>query len=155
MRHRHVWLLSCSLVACAAPPPPPVAPAAAVATPEAEHHHHGELHLPPVGPSVRVTFEGKSSEVVMTSLAPTGPVPLLALFHAAWPQADPAALHFDLTGSDGFHPASRPPCVRLLTGAEIAAARIDVVTHDVSFDETVQLPGCYRVHAVVAMDGTK
>jgi hypothetical protein len=64
-------------------------------------------------------------------------------------------LHFDLVGSDGFHPMSRPKCTQLLTGVEIAAARIDVITHDVSFDDGLNLPGCYRVKAVVSMDATR
>ncbi|MFI5301284.1 MAG: hypothetical protein ACHREM_24635 [Polyangiales bacterium] len=68
---------------------------------------------------------------------------------------DPAALTFDLTGSDGFHPTSRPRCPRLLTGAEIAAVRIDAVTHDVSLDKSVTIAGCYWVKAVVASDGVQ
>jgi hypothetical protein len=134
-----------SLAACATPPPTVV---------ESEHHH--ELHLPPVGPLVRVTLDGKSVEVPLSSLPHDGTVaPLLGLWRAAWPTEDASLLHFDLTGSDGFHPSSRPPCARWLTGAEIATAHIDLVTHDVSFDDAVKLPGCYRVKAVVAMEGVR
>jgi hypothetical protein len=32
---------------------------------------------------------------------------------------------------------------------------MNVVTHDISFDEGLVLPGCYHVHAVVAFDGVK
>jgi hypothetical protein len=105
---------------------------------------------------VKVTLDGKSADVALATLAHEGTAaPLAALFQAAWPGQDPRALHFDLTGSDGFHPASRTPCAALLTSAQIAAARIDVVSHDVSFDSTLQLPGCYRVKAVVAMDAVR
>jgi len=129
----------------------PVADPAPVAS---EHHH--ELHLPPVGPLVHITLDGKSVDVPIASLPHEGTVaPLVALWRAAWPADDPSTLHFDLTGSDGFHPSSRPPCARWLSGAEVAAAHIDVVTHDVSFDDTVKLPGCYRVKAVVAMEGAR
>ena len=128
-----------------------------VTAPDGTHHH--ELHLPPVGPTIRVTLAGTSIEVPTSSLASDatgGSAPLLSLWKAAWPSEDPLPLHFDLWGSDGFHPAARPPCAaRLLTGAEVALARIDLTTHDISFDKTVALPGCYHVHAVVAMDGVR
>jgi len=129
----------------AQPPPSPAAP---------DQHHH-ELHLPPVGPSVSVTLDGRKADVVLATVPHEGTTAtLLALWKLAFPSEDAAPLHFDLTGSDGFHPASRPPCQRLLTGAEIAAARIDVVTHNVSF-EGLDLPGCYRVKAVVNLDATR
>jgi hypothetical protein len=141
-----------ALVACAASPEAPVAKAPALA----EEGHPHELHLPPVGPSVHVTLDGKGVDVPLANVPHEGTLaPLVQLWKAAYPNDDLAALHFDLTGSDGFHPASRPPCARLLTGAEVNAARIDVVSHDVSFDSTVQLPGCYRVKAVVSMDATR
>jgi hypothetical protein len=73
----------------------------------------------------------------------------------AFPSADPTPLKFDLVGSDGFRPMSRPKCSRLLTGDEIARARIDPVTHDVSYDPDVQLPGCYRVRAVVRIEAAR
>lgn len=105
---------------------------------------------------VRVTLAGTPRNVAVASLPHEGgSVPLLLLWRAAWPDANPAPLHFDLVGSDGFHPADRPPCKALLTSAELVEAHIDVVTHDISFDEGVALPGCYHVHAVVALDGLK
>ncbi len=142
--------------ACAdAPPPVAAPPPPAASAADAEHHHH-ERNLPPVGATVKVTVDGKSAETVLADVPHVGNAAhLLDLWRAAFPDVDPAALHFDLTGSDGFHPASRPPCARLLTGAEVAAASIDVVTHDVSFDSSVHLPGCYRVKAVVGVDGTR
>jgi len=128
--------------------PPPVVP------PEAEHHH--KLHLPPVGPSVHVTFDGKVADVVLATVPHEGgSAPLIGLWRVAFPSEDPAPLHFDLVGSDGFHPASRPKCTRLLPGAEVAAAHFDVVTHNVSFDDALNLPGCYRVKAVVRVDATR
>ena len=124
------------------------------AAPEPQPHH--ELHLPPVGPSVRVTVEGKVADVVLSTLPHDGSSASVAqLWKVAFPSEDAASLHFDLVGSDGFHPGSRPKCARLLTGAEIGAARIDVVTHNVSFDEGLDLPGCYRVKAVVSLDATR
>jgi hypothetical protein len=143
------------LSACApqqAEPATPVVPPAAAT--DSEHRH--ELHLPPVGPSVHVTFDGKAADVVVATVPRNGNgAPLTELWKVAFPTEDPTALHFDFVGSDGFHPASRPKCARPLTGAEVAAGRIDVVTHDVSFDDALALPGCYRVKAVVSVDATR
>lgn len=120
--------------------------------PEPSH----ELHLPPVGPAVTVAFDGKSTDVPLASLPQDGSAAsLLALWKAVFPAEDVATLHFDLLGSDGFHPASRPACARPLTGADMAAGRIDVVTHDVSYDDALKLPGCYRVKAVVRLEATR
>jgi len=137
--------------ACATHPADTPPPAAA---PEPEPHH--ELHLPPVGPSVRVTSEGAGTDVVLETVPHEGSsAPLMALWKTAFPTEDPASMHFDLVGSDGFHPASRPKCTRPLSGAEVAAGHIDVVTHNVSFDDALNLPGCYRVKAVVRMDAAR
>jgi hypothetical protein len=51
--------------------------------------------------------------------------------------------------------SSRPKCMRPLTGAEVAAALIDVITHNVSYPDALNLPGCYRVKAVVSIDATR
>jgi hypothetical protein len=127
-------------------------PAEAPASAPPPHH---ELYLPPVGPSVHVTFEGKSADVVLATVPREGSSALLLdVWKVAFPSDDPGPLRFDLVGSDGFHPASRPKCTRLLTGTEVASARIDVVTHNVSFDDALNLPGCYRVKAVVGIDAT-
>lgn len=146
---RHL-VLTIVLTACA--PGHADAPA-----PAAEPHH--ELHLPPVGPTVHVTFDSKASDIVLASVprdsAESASASLLEVWKAAFPGQDPAPLKFDLVGSDGFHPSSRPKCARLLTGAEIAAARIGVASHDVSWGDAVALPGCYRVKAVVSMDATR
>lgn len=137
------------LPACAASP----APTAQTAPQPAPHH---ELHLPPVGPQVTVAFEGKQADVVLASVPHDGTsASLVQVWKLAFPAEDATPLLFDLVGSDGFHPASRPACSRPLTGAEIAAGRIDVVTHDVSFDDTLKLPGCYRVKAVVRVEGRR
>jgi hypothetical protein len=141
--------------ACAPTPaavPPPVVPSTAPL--ETEHHH--ELHLPPVGLTIRVTLEGRGDDVALATVPLQGDsVALIDLWRAAFPGVDPAPLHFDLVGSDGFHPMSRPKCTRLLTGAEVAAARVDVVTHKVSYPDALNLPGCYRVKAVVSVDATR
>jgi hypothetical protein len=137
------------LPACASTAAPP-----APATPEHEHGH--ELDLPPVGPGVRVVLDDKEVGVALASVPHDGSsASLLAVWRLAFPAEDPAPLHFDLVGSDGFHPASRPACARPLTSVEVAAAHIDVVTHDVSYDDALHLPGCYRVKAVVRMVGTR
>jgi hypothetical protein len=159
-----------SIVACrgAIPQAPPAAapagsaasPAAssappAVASAPAEHHH--EMHLPPVGPSVDVHLEGQTHSVVLAQL-PHGAddlVPLAAVVQAAYPAGDASRLHVDLVGSDGFRPISRPKCTHLLASEEVAHLRMNVVTHDVSIDEALALPGCYRVGAVVVIDLTK
>ena len=103
-----------------------------------------------------VAFDGKTTDVALASLPHEGSSASLAqIWKVAFPDVDPGPLHFDLTGSDGFHPASRPACARLLTGAEVATARLDVSAHDVSFDDSLKLPGCYRVKAVVRIDASR
>jgi hypothetical protein len=146
--HQLALLVALTAFSACAPTP--------AAAPPAEPEHHHELHLPPVGLAVRVTLDGKSNEVALATVPLQGDsVALVDLWRAAFPGVDPGPLHFDLVGSDGFHPASRPKCTRLLTGAEVATARIDVVTHNVSFDDALKLPGCYRVKAVVSVDATR
>jgi hypothetical protein len=139
-------LVLATLAACA--------PAASAPQPTTEPHH--ELHLPPVGPSVHVTMDGNARDIALASLPHVGTSALVVdLWKAAFPGEDPLPLHFDLVGSDGFHPGSRPKCARLLTGSEILGAHVDVVSHDISFDDALGLPGCYRVKAVVSMDGAR
>jgi hypothetical protein len=118
-------------------------------------------NLPPVGPAVKVTLDGKSTEVTLSSLAAgasdgaPGSVSFAQLWKAAWPGEDPASLHFDFVGSDGFHPASKEPCARLLTGRELSSARLETTTHNLLLDDGLKLPGCYRVRAVVSVAGTR
>ncbi|HTE45607.1 MAG TPA: hypothetical protein VK636_10220 [Gemmatimonadaceae bacterium] len=133
--------------ACAANSP-------SIATPQPEHRH--EQHLPPVGRRVSISLDGKTVEVALANVPHSGASALLPqVLKVAFPAEDTTLLHFDFIGSDGFHPASRPACTRLLTGAEMASARIDVVTHDVSFDDVARLPGCYRVKAVVRIEASR
>jgi hypothetical protein len=106
---------------------------------------------------VKVTFDGRSTEVALASIAHDAPataVPLLAIWATAWPEQDPAPLRFDFVGSDGFRSTTRPKCARPLSGAELASARVDVATHDLLLDDPA-LPGCYRVHALVAIDAAR
>ena len=131
-------------------------PAAVSSSPAASGHHHHELALPPVGPQVSVSFQGQHLDVTLTDLAHGATtIPVLDLWRAAFPAQDPAALHFDLYGSDGFHPSDRPPCARPLTIGQISAAQIDVATHDITYDPGLSLPGCYRVHAVVRFEARR
>jgi hypothetical protein len=147
-----MWLLPLALAACARSSAPP---ASAVTAPEPEEHHH-ELHLPPVGPTVRVALDGTAHEVTLAAVPHEGTrVRLQDLWSAAWPGVDPGALRFDLTGSDGFHPASRAPCKALLGGVDVRRGFMDVASHDVSYEGDPPLPGCYRVKAVVAMDASR
>ncbi len=129
-------------------------PSPSVSASASEHAH--ELHLPPAGPTVSVALDGTSVDVALASLSPDGgPTTLGLVWKAAWPSEDPALLRFDLVGVDGFRPMSRPKCTRLLTGAELAAARIAVGSHDVSFDDALGLAGCYRVKATVRIEASR
>jgi hypothetical protein len=104
---------------------------------------------------VHVTRGDKSADVVLATVPHEGSSALLVdVWKAAFPSEDPGPLRFDLVGSDGFHPASRPMCARPLTGVDVATARIDLVTHNVSFGDASSLPGCYRVKAVVSIDAS-
>jgi hypothetical protein len=140
--------------ACAAEPAKPAAPPPEVASAPPEHHH--ELHLPPAGPQVSVELGEKKVAITLADVPHGGGSARLAsVWKAAFPDDDLMTLNVDLFGSDGFHPAARPACARLLTGAEIGTAQIEVATHDVSFDDGVTLPGCYRVKGVVRIVGER
>jgi hypothetical protein len=120
--------------------------------------HHHELNLPPVGPTIAASFGGKTVDVVLSSVARepgSNSVALASVFDAAFPSERTAGLHFDLVGSDGFRPMSRPKCTRVLSCEEVAKAHLDPVTHNVSYDPDAQLPGCYRVRAVVRIEATR
>src|SRR5580692_11227013 len=90
-----IFVLAVSTACAPAPaeaPPPVVAP---LVRPASEPHH--ELHLPPVGPSVHVTLDGKSSDVVLADVPhEAGSAQLIGLWRAAFPWEDPTPLHFDL-----------------------------------------------------------
>jgi hypothetical protein len=123
-----------------------------------DEHHHDWTKLPPAGASVKVSLAGKSADVTLSSLPADGAPPTVSfaqLWKAAWPAEDPAALHFNFVGSDGFRPSSKPKCARPLTGRELASARLDVATHDLLLAGAPDLPGCYRVHAVVAIEAAR
>jgi hypothetical protein len=138
----------------------PASDAPDAATPEAaprEHTaHEDKREFPPAGPSIAVRFEGKSVDLRLASMAPDGgEVPLASLWKAAWPSEDTSRLSFELVGSDGFRPTSRAKCTHLLTAGEFAHGRMDAATHDVTYPEEPDLPGCYRVHHVVAIEATR
>ena len=121
----------------------------------AEHHH--EPTPPPAGTALNIGLDGKSVSVDLRTLAGEGgtAVPLAQIVAAAFPAENPAQLHFDLVGSDGFRPTSRPKCPHLLTGDDIAHFSLNVMTHDVTTDDKISLPGCYHVKAVVLVDATR
>lgn len=61
-------------------------------------------------------------------------------------------------GSDGFRPTSRPACTHLLRADELAAGKVEVTSHDVSWDETGGAPPmakCYRVKALSRIEAKK
>jgi len=121
----------------------------------ADHRH--EPTPPPAGTALSVGLDGKSVSVDLRTLADDGAtaVPLKLIVAAAFPAENPARLHFDLVGSDGFRPTSRPKCPHLLTGDDIAHFSLNVATHDVITDDKITLPGCYHVKAVVQVDATR
>jgi hypothetical protein len=124
----------------------------------AAHEHAHELDLPPVTASLRVTLDGKPATLDLAAIARDAgatSVTLAQLWRTAWPSEDASHLRFDLVGSDGFRPTSRPKCTRLLVGDELAHLHLDVVTHDVSTDDGVSLPGCYRVKALVTIEAAR
>jgi len=135
--------------------PQPAGSEQAAPSAAAHHHHHDhELNLPPVGPQVSVVFQDRRVEITLAELARgAATIPLLDLWKAALPNQEAKPLTFDLFGSDGFHPSDRSPCARPLTAEMIAAAHINVVSHDITFDAGHDLPGCYHVHAVVRFEG--
>jgi len=119
--------------------------------------HQRRRKLPPPGPTVHVTLDGKTADVTLSSLVHDGaPAPTIAaVWKAAFPAIDPGPLRFDLVGSDGFKASSRGRCSRLMTGAQIATAHLDPTSHNVSFDPGVELPHCFSILAVVNVDATR
>jgi hypothetical protein len=116
------------------------------------------LNVPPAGSSVAVRLDGKTVNVDLAAVgvdAGATEVPLLRVWSAAFPSEGPSDLHFDFVGSDGFRPMSRPKCTRLLSSNELAHFRMDLAKHDVSIGDELALPGCYRVHAVVAIEAAR
>jgi hypothetical protein len=108
---------------------------------------------------VKLSLDGKSTDVALSSVpalegAP-GFVSFTQLWRTAWPAENPGPLKFDFVGSDGFRSMSRPKCTRLLTGADVSTARVEIATHNLVLDDALKLPGCYRVKAVVAIEATK
>jgi hypothetical protein len=120
--------------------------------PAAPSHEHGAL--PPVDSWVAIQLNGRSVRVPVAALD-AGALPLASMWRAAWPNEDPRPYSFDLVGSDGFRPMSRPKCTRLLTGAEFLRGRMDAQTHDVTYDDELGLPGCYRVRHLVAIEASQ
>jgi hypothetical protein len=132
--------------------------AACRAHPNESNERRHELNLPPVASSVSVHFDGASRSVELAGLvrdSGADSVALEAVFKAAWPSEDVSRLHFDLVGSDGFRPTSRPKCPRPLTGEEVAHVRLNVVTHDARVEDGLNLPGCYHVRSVVMIEATR
>jgi hypothetical protein len=123
---------------------------------DAEHHH--EVNAPPAGTAVTVSLGGKSMSVDLRTVAGDGgadAIPFSQVVTAAFPAEDPGQLRYDLVGSDGFRPTSRPKCPHLLTGEDVAHLGLKVATHDVTADDKSMLPGCYHVKAVVSIEATK
>jgi hypothetical protein len=132
-------------------------PAPAPPREERAGQHVHDHAIPPAGPSVKVSLDGRSVDVAIASLATDGgaSIPLASVWKAAWPAVDPGPLKLDLVGSDGFRSTSKPKCPKLLTGAELSGARLEASSHDVVLDEGSTLPGCYRVKAVVAIEASR
>jgi hypothetical protein len=102
-----------------------------------------------------VSLDGSAKDVELAAIprsAGSSLVTLSAIAKAGWPSEDPGHLRFELVGSDGFRPSSRPKCGRLLTGAEASHVSLDVTTHDVSVDDATSLPGCFHVRAVIVVE---
>jgi hypothetical protein len=134
----------------------PAEPPSEGPAPNSSAHHHHELNLPPVGPLVSVVYNEFQVDVRLTDLSDGTPtIPLLKVWTVgSIKKFAPSGLNFDLFGSDGFHPSDRAPCARLLTAKQMAAAHINVVTHDITFDPGLSLPGCYRVRGVVRLEAS-
>lgn len=160
--------LMLSLAACGASQSPaapaaalaPVAASAAPASSSASSAPSAEMHHAPrppqAVPAITVTYDGRQVDVDPSAVAKgAAKTSFLDLWKAAFPNDDASALTFDLVGSDGFRPTSRPACSHLLSASELSTGTVEVASHDLAFDEGVKLPKCYRVKALSRIEAKK
>ena len=113
---------------------------------------HGSPHA--VGPKVSLVLGDKQVDVGLDEVPQAdGMVSLRDLWRAGLPTDEPMLLHFDLYDLHGFNLASRPACGQLLNGTDLASARMDVRTHDVSYKESIN--DCYRMRAITRIVGIR
>lgn len=109
--------------------------------------------------AITVTYDGKQVDVDPAVVAKgAAKTSFLDLWRAAFPSEDASALTFDLVGSDGFRPTSRPACTHLLAASELSTGMVEVASHDLAFDESGlenKLPKCYRVKALSRIEAKK
>jgi hypothetical protein len=103
----------------------------------------------PAGQTIKVIYNGQTTVV---SLDQPTPVTFESAPHAklsdviaiAVPGAAQDALTADFTSSDGYQPGSKSNCDGLLpvAGTEFAKGYIDVATRKLSWDPSLNYPGC-------------
>ena len=109
-----------------------------------------------VGPKVSLVLGDKQVDIGVDEVRHTGnTVALRDLWNAGMPTDNSMLLHFDLYDLRGFNLATSPACRRPLNGSDFAAARMNVRTHDVSYDEALSINDCYRMKAVTRIVGTR
>lgn len=115
---------------------------------------HGDAHE--VGPKVSLVLGDKQVDIGLDEVPHDGTTASLRdVWRAGMPTDDPMLLHFDLYDLHGFHIGTRAACTRLLNGSDFAAARIDVRTHDVTYDDQLSINDCYRMRAIVRIVGMR
>lgn len=103
-----------------------------------------------------VQFDGRQVDVDLAKAAKgAASTTLLDLWKEAFPTEDGAKLTFDLVGTDGFRPTSHAPCTHLLSWTELGNGKVEVTSHNVSWEETLNMAKCYRVKALNRIEAKK
>lgn len=109
--------------------------------------------------SVEVTYEGTSAEVDLGSLETVevngvDVVRLADVVEAAELGVALADLEFDFVASDGFRPGSSTNCAGLVPvqGAILEQGYIHPASRNLSWDESLDYPGCLRVDDVATIE---
>jgi hypothetical protein len=93
-------------------------------------------------------------EVSLVRLAPTAlGVTVADVVLEAWPELDLATAAADFISVDGFRPASRSPCQGLVpvAGSLLDQGFLDPQTADLSWEESLEYPGCLHPHQVATV----
>ncbi|HCF58016.1 MAG TPA: hypothetical protein DFS52_08495 [Myxococcales bacterium] len=107
---------------------------------------------PGAGKSVKVLWQGASTEVALDGLptvevAGTQRVRLTAIIAEVIGSTPVAELEADFVAGDGFKPGSSPNCLDFVPvpGDALALGYLDPVSRDLSWEASLEFPGCLRV----------
>ncbi len=111
------------------------------------------------GLTVNVLYHGETRAADLSKPATTEVngltfVRLSDVVRQAYPTLDLAKVAADFLGGDGFKPGSKANCATLIPvpGTRLAKGYISPETRNLAWDESLQYPGCMRVHDTAEID---